>query len=327
MDYSPFLAYFQRCGSSREEAEACLADVLALERWLQKRGFSLDDAPTRSIRAYLKRLIRRNENSIDTLLSIYIFYEFSSRTDLTLYLSQIVNHAQEIDEILARVSALCGEDVAQEIDRDIPQLPLGTDPLRFPAFTARFLRRLFRSLNEIDVRRVLDDYDECLLPFWLEHERALYQAADSPDEYLLASAQLETLKHRAAQRSGSKWSRVFFPKEYVDRVALFQEMLSGVRRGNSIYVTLPPARPDGYIRADTPEKMRFYACGDPFVRSSFLVGKPSISVVWCERCASRCRRRFEYLLGRPLSAEIVECALLGDTSCRIVVSLERDSAP
>ena len=32
----------------------------------------------------------------------------------------------------------------------------------------------------------------------------------------------------------------------------------------------------------------------------------------------------EYVLGRPLQAEIVECALLGDTSCRIAISLGPD---
>lgn len=327
MDLTAFLAYFKRNDIPREETETRLADLRALERWLQKRGLSLDDAPIRSIRAYLRRLIRKNENSIDALLSLYLYYEFSSRTDLTLYLGQIVNHGQEIDEILARVSTLRGHELAAQIGRDVPQLPLGADPSRFPAFAARFIRRLLRSLREDEVRRVLDDFNECLLPISFEQERALYASADSLDDYLLASARLNALKYRAQQRRNSKWSKLFFPEEYVDRVVLFQEMLSGVRRGNRIYVTLPPYLPAYYLQADTPEKRRYYACGDPYVRASFLTGKPTISSVWCERCVSRCRRRYEDLLGRPLSAEIVECALLGDTACRIAVTLERDAAP
>jgi hypothetical protein len=54
-----------------------------------------------------------------------------------------------------------------------------------------------------------------------------------------------------------------------------------------------------------------------------LKDEPTVSVVWCERCVCRCKRRFEYLLGRPLRAEVLECALLGDTLCRFAVQSRR----
>ena len=324
MDTSSYLELFLRHGISLEEAKRNLERILAFEHWLEKRGNLLDSASMREMRAYLKRLIRRNENSIDDLLSLLIYYESSNRVDLELYLSNIVNGAADIDDILLRVAEIAGDETVRAIERDVSQPPLGTDPARLPAFTARLIRHLLATLSEDVVRRVLDNFCEGLVPIRFESDLSLYQAAGSLDEFLLASAQREAQTYREYQHSGTKWSAVFFPEEFVDRAVRFQEMLSAVRRGSKLYKTLVPYLPAYYIQSDTPEKRRYYTCSDPYVRTSFLTGKPTISVVWCERCVSHCRRQYEYVLGRPLQAEIVECALLGETSCRIAISLGPD---
>jgi hypothetical protein len=173
---------------------------------------------------------------------------------------------------------------------------------------------------------VICDIDESILPMVFERDLELYRAANSLDEYLLAKAKLELLRLQVFHRSNSKWKDVFFTEEYVRRVTQFPEMLSGVRRGNRIFVTLSPAHPAKYINAKTPEKKRYYTCHDPNINAGFLTGIPDVSIVWCERCVSRYRMKYECLLGRPLKAELVESALLGDTSCRIEILLEPDAA-
>lgn len=322
---SAYIAQLHRYGLSPEEVEQNLASVRTLERWLEKRGSSLDSASLREIRLYLKRLIRRDENSFNDLFYLLSYYEYSNRVDLDVYLNDVIRGTLNIEDIYDRVTKSAGFDAAWHLEHNVPQPPLGTDPMRLPQYTARLVRRLLADLPRDEVIRVLEDENELLLPFMYDTERELYRAADSLDDYLLASAQLELLKYRALQRHESKWREVCVPDEYIDRAAAFQEILSGVRRGNRLYVTLKPSLPAYYMRADTPEKRRYYACQDSNIRASFLIGKPDIPIVWCERCVSRCRRKFEYLLGHPLSAELVESALLGDTSCRIAVLLGEEA--
>ena len=324
MDTSSYLELFLRHGISLEEAKRNLERILAFEHWLEKRGNLLDSASMREMRAYLKRLIRRNENSIDDLLSLLIYYESSNRVDLELYLSNIVNGAADIDDILLRVAEIAGDETVRAIERDVSQPPLGTDPARLPAYTARLIRRMMTLLSESDVRRVLDGFREGLVPLRFESDRELYKGCESLDEFLHASAQREIQELRKYQHSNSKWKAMFFSDDYVNRAVLFQEMLSAVHRDDSLYVTLQPYLPSYYLNADSPEKRRYYACSDSYVRGSFLTGKPTIPAIWCERCVSRCRRHYEFVIGRPLQAEIVECALLGDTSCRIAISLGPD---
>jgi hypothetical protein len=321
MDTSSYLERFLRYGISLEEAKRNLERILVFEHWLEKRGNSLDGASMREMRTYLKRLIRRDENSIGDLLSLLIYYESSNRVDLELYLSNIVNGAADIDDILLRVAEIAGDETVRAIEREVPQPPLGTDPARLPAYTARLIRRMMTLLSESDVRRVLDGFREGLVPLRFESDRVLYKGCESLDEFLHASAQREIQEIRKYQHSNSKWKAMFFPDEYVNRAVLFQEMLSAVHRDDRLYVTLQPYLPSFYLNADSPEKRRYYACSDSYVRGSFLTGKPTIPAIWCERCVSQCRRHYEYVIGRPLQAEIVECALLGDTSCRIAIYL------
>ncbi|MCE5189841.1 MAG: hypothetical protein LLF75_11780 [Eubacteriales bacterium] len=324
MDLSVFRNRLLGFGLSTEDVDRDCSNVASLERWLEKRGVTPDSASERDLRAYLKRLIQRNKNSIDRMLSILFYYETTNRVDLELYMSAVVDGSQDMDDFLERVAGISGNVFARRLEKEIPQPPLGTDPAHLPRYTARLIRYLLLHMPEADVRRALDEHHEGLIPIQYGTERDLYRAASSMDEYLLASAKLEELKCRAFQRSGSKWCELFFPKAYVDRIVLCQERLSAVRRGNTLYITQPPYLPARYIEAGTLEKKRYYTCHDPYVRASLLTGTPSISIVWCERCVSRCRRQYEHLLERPLHAEVVECALLGDTACRFAVYLEQE---
>ncbi len=324
MDTTAYVTYLSRFDLPASEVEKQLSCVLALERWLLSRGSTLETATIGEIRAYLKRLIQKDENGIDDLLPLLFYYEHSDRTDLNIYLSDVIHGGQKYEEILERVGKISGFDAAWRIERECPLPPLGTDPSLFPEYTGRLLRKLIATLPENDVQAVICDLNGVILPVLFSQEQALYAAAGSLDEYLLAHAKLELLRLKVLQRRNSKWNEVYFSEEYLRRLEQFPEMLSGVRQGNRIYTTLRPAYPAKYIKAKTPEKRRYYACKDANINAGFLTGIPDVPIIWCERCVSRCRMEYETLLGRPLKAELIESALLGDTSCRIAVLLEPD---
>jgi len=324
MDTAAYSAYLSHLSISSSEVEQQISCLLALERWLLSRGSTLETASVRDIRTYLKRLIKQDRNGIDDLLPMLFYYEHLQRVDLDIYLNDVIHGGQEFEEILERVYKIAGIDAILQIERNFSLPPLGMDPALLPGYTAEFLRHLSAVLPERDVRRALCGENEAILPFLYESDRELYQAAHSLDEYLLASSKLKLLEFRVMQRQDSKWMPVFFPAEFVRRLALFQEMLSGVRNGNRIFITLKPSQPGDYLNAKTPQKRRYYACSDCNIRAAFRTGMPDVPISWCERCVSRCRMKFEYLLGRPLKTELMESALLGDTSCRIAVLLEPD---
>lgn len=325
MDITAFSTYLSRFHLPESEIEQQVSCMLAFERRLAKRGSTLETATIGEIRAYFKRLIKKDENGIDNLLPLLYYYEHSDRTDLNIYLSDVIHGGQEYEEILERVGKISGSDVAWRIERECPLPPLGTDPTLFPEYTGHLLRKLSSILPDADVLPAIYDTEKSYLPMLYEYKIALFQAAGSIDEYLLASAKLELLRMRVIQRGNTKWNDVYFSDEFLRRISQNQELLSGVRRGNRIYTTMHPAQPVKYIKAKTLEKKRYYACHEPNINAGFLTGIPDVSIVWCERCVSRIRMKYECLLGRSLTAELVESALLGDTACRIAVLLEPDA--
>ncbi len=325
MDITAFSTYLSRLHLPESEIEQQVSCMLVFERWLEKRGSTLETATIGEMRAYLKRLIKKDENGIDDLLPLLFYYEHSDRTDLNIYLSNVIHGGQEYEEILERVGKISGSDVAWRIERECPLPPLGTDPSLFPEYTGRLLRKLFATLPDSDVFPAIYDTEKSYLPMLYGYKIALFQAAGSIDEYLLASAKLELLRLKVLQQGNTKWNEVYLTDEFLRRISQNQELLSGVRRGNRVYVTMHPAQPAKYIKAKTLEKKRYYACHEPNINAGFLTGIPDVSIVWCDRCVSRIRMKYECLLGRPLTAELVESALLGDTACRIAVLLEPDA--
>jgi len=325
MDPDLFLSRCRKMGVSNDSANEYYQTILALERWFSNRGVSLNDATLQDLRRYFKYLIRTDQNTIDSALVLGEYYLAAGRTDLMVYFSEITDFILEFDNILDRVGQLAGEDAANAIRHTDPSPPVGTDPRELPAYTAKFLRLLFDQLPMDVIQQALPEKNGDIVPLAYETELSLYQNSASLDEYLLASARLHEIRYRAMLSAGSKWSALVFPKSYVDSASQFQELFSGVRHGDTIFVTQEPLLPGPYGRSKSLARRRYYACRDPFVRASLLSNKTAISVVWCVRCASRCKEKFEYLLGRPLRAEVLECALLGDTLCRFAVHL--DEAP
>ena len=94
MDTTAFSTYLSRLELSVSEIEQQVSCMLALERWLAKRDSTLETATVGELRAYLKRSIKMDENGIDDLLPMLFYYENSDRTDLNIYLSDVIHGGQ-----------------------------------------------------------------------------------------------------------------------------------------------------------------------------------------------------------------------------------------
>lgn len=321
-----FFQHFLKMGVPLSSANEYREIMLSLEQWLAKRGVPLNSAALPDLRKYLKHLIRTDQNSIDSMLVLKEYYFLAGRTDLMVFLSEISDYILDFETIVDRLEEYVGKDAADNIRYMDLTPPYGTDPNQLPVYTVNFLHTLSCSFPQDIIRKSLSNRNDGIIPICYEMERSLYQNSASMDEYLLASARMKEIRYYGMRFAKSRWGDLFFPAEYLQSVSLFQEMLSGIRHNNTIYVTQEPLLPGRYRKATSLSRRRYYACHDPYVRASFLNNKTSVPVVWCERCVSRCKQMFEYLLERPLTAEVLECAILGDTLCRFAIHLDDDSA-
>ena len=108
----------------------------------------------------------------------------------------------------------------------------------------------------------------------------------------------------------------------VDLVAKNPEILSAVRRGDTLYVTKIPYDPDAYLATNDSRYRRYYACHCPFVREAILRGETDISANWCYCSGGFVKYPYEVILGKELKVDLLQSVLKGDSVCRFAIHLD-----
>jgi hypothetical protein len=99
------------------------------------------------------------------------------------------------------------------------------------------------------------------------------------------------------------------------------EIQSGVRHGDTIYVTKIPFDPQAYLDETDPLRRRYDACHCPLARASILAGKPAVSPLFCYCSAGYEKLPFDVIFGEPVQVEVLESVLGGSDRCRFAISI------
>jgi len=119
--------------------------------------------------------------------------------------------------------------------------------------------------------------------------------------------------------------RIWFEQKITPEVLEFvknnQEICTGVRLDNWIYLTKIPYAPSQYLEETDSTMKRYYACHCPLVRSSFLDKKIDIPDVFCYCSAGYEKLRFDVIFEEPVEVEVIESVLKGDIRCRFAIRI------
>jgi hypothetical protein len=156
-----------------------------------------------------------------------------------------------------------------------------------------------------------------------EEQRRLFEKASNIDEYLKAQHKMLVEEMRECMKEGRLW----YEQEITPQVLKFmrdnQEICTGVRHGDKIYLTKIPFAPQQYLEEKTTTLKRYYACHCPLVRTSIRDGKPKISPSFCYCSAGFEKLAFDVIFEEPVEAELLETALKGDIRCRFTVRIPK----
>lgn len=321
MNESALRELYAKQGRCAEWIDLTVSSVAALAQWLFEQRSSPEQATVDLVRRYLRRLIDTGQNQPETLVALARYFEWIGRNDVYLYFTSLLGGEGVIESIRQRLSSLTDRETGDVLLGSFSLPPLGTDPAEIPAFTASLMERLEANLSEQTVRRALCGNHHAIPASAFEAEQRLYQEAPSLDVYLRErhERQVATLqKHCDAK---TVWFEQIITQRVVDLVAKNPEMLSAVRRGNTLYVTKIPYDPDAYLATDDSRYRRYYACHCPFVREAILRGEPVVSANWCYCSGGFAKYPYEVILGRALRVTLLESVLKGDSVCRFAIHL------
>ena len=100
-----------------------------------------------------------------------------------------------------------------------------------------------------------------------------------------------------------------------------QELLSGVRQGDRIYMTKIPYAPKDWLVEKDPLRRRYLACHCPLARESIISGRERVSGTWCYCSAGFEKLLFDVVFGEEVEAEVLESVLAGDGRCRFAITI------
>ncbi len=295
--------------------------VEKFEQFLNQIGKTLETATGEEFEQFSKILIEEGMNTYSNFAAISRYAFFVKNMGLFLPVLGVFDGSEVMNVLHERLGEHAGEEIRDAIlsKDDLP--PLGLPDTEKIMVTREIVKRMKKNLNPAVCKKILADVAHGLPRDFRKGEREKFLEAGSIDEYLKrkrASAIAELEKHRD---DGSLFYNQYISVEVVDFVKSRPDVLSGERRGNTIYHTKIPFMVQEYLDEKDEKMKRYYACHCAWARESILNDDVDVSDSFCHCSGGFTKMPWEAALDQPLEFDMVKSVLKGDDECSFLIHL------
>ena len=307
-----------------EEVNENTKMVERFEEFLKQFGKTLETAVEEEFSKFSKIMIEEGSNSYLNYAAISRYAFFVKNMDLYLPVLAIFDGGEVMNVLHERLGEHVGEEKRDEILPKEKLPPLGMPDSEKMKVTREVVKRMEKILDPADCKKILADVAHGLPRDFRKGEREKFLKAGSIDEYLKqkrenAIAELE--KHRD---DGSLFYNQYITDDVVDFVKSRPDVMSGERRGNTIYHTKIPFMVQEFLETTDEKMKRYYACHCAWARESILDDEVDVSSEFCHCSGGFTKQPWEAALDQPLEYEMVKSVLQGDDECSFVIQLPKD---
>jgi len=306
-----------------EEVAENVKMVEQFEKFLEQFGKTLETATAEEFTKFSKVLIEENANTYSNFAALSRYAYFVKNMDLFLPVLEIFDGGEVMNVLYERLEEHLGEAQRDNIlpKENLP--PLGLPATEKPKVTREVLKQL-EVLDSDTCKSILADVAHGLPRDFRKGEREKFLNAGNIDTYLKekrANAIAELEKHRD---DGSLFYNQYITDDVVEFVKSRPDVLSGERRGNTIYHTKIPYMVQEYLTATDERMKRYYACHCAWARESIVNDDIDVSSTFCHCSGGFTKQPWEAALDQPLEYEMVKSVLKGDLECSFVIYLPED---
>lgn len=304
---------------SREfDEEAIQKNVLVVEKAEDYLGNMQD------VKTYISHLIDIKENSLENLISLARYFYAIDEKEIYVYFTSLFGASGVVDHIRERVIDISSEETAKKIFDALDYPELGKSRDDFPVYTKELMKNMNEFLTLQQCRKALAGNNHGIPEDESLEERKIYIALNSLDDYLMDRHKRKVQMLQEHVDQNKLWFEQVITQEIVDYVGNNQEILSGVRKGNKLYVTKFPYNPKEFLQARDEQQQRYHTCHCTFAKESILSDDYQISGEWCYCSGGFAKYPFEVILDKDLEVEVIENVLDGDLRCRFVITLPEE---
>ncbi len=299
----------------KQDIDFAINAVNEFETYLNMEGTSFESANLESLKNYVARLIEEGKNSWERLAAIAHYSKLTRKNDYYVYFASVLGARNVLPDISERLAAIAGDAVRQQVFQRIALPPLGSPQESYPRLTQQVMARLETALPSAVCKKILT-WNYHRVPTEAFHEKKKrFKAASSIDEYLKSEHETLLEELERCMKTGQVWYEQEITPEVFEFVRRNQEICTGIRRHDKIYVTKIPYAPRQYLVEKNPTLKRYYACHCPLARSAILEAA-EISPTFCYCSGGFEKLHFDVIFDTPVEVELLESTLKGDLRCR-----------
>jgi len=320
---SEFRQYLVGRKLSAENVDFAVSMVREFEEYLAKMNTSFESAGLDALKDYVSLLMGEGKNSMDRLVAIARYCSIAKKNDYYIYLASILGARNVLPDLRERLATIAGEEASRRVFKGFELPPLGWPQESYTRLTQMIVGRLEVELTSETCRKILTWNYHRVPAEAFQGKKERFEKADSIDEYLKDEHKKFIEELKGFMKEGRIWYEQEITPEVLEFIKGNQEICTGVRRGNKIYLTKIPYAPKQYLNEEASTLKRYYACHCPLVRSAIRDGKAKISPIFCYCSGGFSKFGFDVIFGEPVEVEMLESALKGDMRCRFAIQIPR----
>jgi len=318
-----FRKYLQERKLSAENADFAVSAVREFEEYLKEQGTTFESAGLGVLKEYVSLLIEEGKNSMDRLVAIARYCNLARKNEYYVYFASILGARNVLPDLGERLATIAGEETRTKVFQGFELPPLGSPQENYPRLTRMIVDRMEAELPSETCKKILTWNYHRVPAEAFKEKKERFEKADSIDEYLKDEHKRFIEELKGFMKEGRIWYEQEITPEVLEFVMGNQEICTGVRHGERIYLTKIPYAPKQYLKEKDPTLKRYYACHCPLARSAIRDRKPKISPTLCYCSCGFAKFGFDVIFGEPVEVELLESALKGDMRCRFAIKIPR----
>lgn len=298
-----------------------LSKLRDYEIYLKKENQNLESVNPKKLVDYTEYLVSTNKDSVlDFLRAILSYANFSKNYDFITETIDLVESYNAMDNLFTRIAEIHGEQIRDEIFRDIIIPPLGIHPEKKPNFTKIIMKRLEDKLGK---ETTIDLLSPCLHgrpPDDIKGDKKLL--ADLGIDGFLLKKHQDLIKRFEKHRDEGTLEFAQIVDDEVIEFVRNNQMLVGIRKGNIIYTTKVPYQTKNFLIAEDEKIKRFYRCYCPWIRGALKEGTNNETLKnFCHCSAGWYKLYWDQVFEQSITVEPLKTGLCGDLECTFAIHI------
>lgn len=294
------------------------------ENFLAKDNLSLDSVNPKKLVEYTEYLVSIDKDSVlDFLRAILSYADYSKKYDFITETIDLVESYNAMDTMFSRIAEVHGEQMRDEIFRNLTIPPLGVHPEKKPNFTKIIMKRLEDKLGKKSTISLLSPCLHGRPPDDIEGDKKLL--ADLGIDGFLLKKHQDLIKRLEKHRDeGTLEFAQSVDEEVINFVRKDQMMGAGVRKGNLIYISKLPYQTKKFLAVEDERMKKFYLCYCPWIRGALKEGTENeILKNFCHCSAGWYKLYWDQIFEQPITVEPIKTGLYGDLECTFAIHIPK----